>query len=222
MRVLLADDQLVTLEGVRIVLESSDDISVVGQAGTREELSSLVARTRPDVVLIDPQLCGNDDFACIDVIRTQHREAKVVFFSMKSNIHHVQAALEAGAAAYIIKTIHPLDLVGALRQTLQRTVFHPRLSKTLQGENGSTDELTEALRSPFRDPAEDAELKERLAQALAELPERARSVIVMHDVEGFTHAEIGELLGIPGGTARSDLHHARRKLRGLLKDLNDG
>jgi two-component system response regulator DevR len=142
MRVLLADDQLVTLEGVRIVLESSDDISVVGQAGTREELSSMVARTRPDVVLIDPQLCGDDDFACIDVIRANHREAKVVLFSMKSNIHHVQAALEAGAAAYIIKTIHPLDLVGALRQTLQRTVFHPRLSKTLQGENGSTDELT--------------------------------------------------------------------------------
>ena len=142
MRVLLADDQLVTLEGVRIVLESSDDISVVGQAGTREELSSMVARTRPDVVLIDPQLCGDDDFACIDVVRANHREAKVVFFSMKSNIHHVQAALEAGASAYIIKTIHPLDLVGALRQTLQRTVFHPRLSKTLQGENGSTDELT--------------------------------------------------------------------------------
>ncbi|HET8820460.1 MAG TPA: response regulator transcription factor [Thermoleophilaceae bacterium] len=142
MRVLLADDQLVTLEGVRIVLESSDDISVVGQAGTREELSSLVARTRPDVVLIDPQLCGEDDFACIDVIRANHREAKVVFFSMKSNIHHVQAALEAGAAAYIIKTIHPLDLVGALRQTLQRTVFHPRLSKTQQNGNGGTDELT--------------------------------------------------------------------------------
>ena len=143
MRVLLADDQLVTLEGVRIVLESSDEINVVGQVGTAEELSSMVARTRPDVVLIDPQVCGDDDeFACIGTIRAQHRDAKVVFFSMRSNIHHVQAALEAGAAAYIIKTIHPLDLVGALRQTLQRTVFHPRLSKTLQGENGAATELT--------------------------------------------------------------------------------
>jgi len=143
MRVLLADDQLVTLEGVRIVLESNDEINVVGQAGTAEELSSMVARTRPDVVLIDPQICGDDDeFACIGTIRAQHRDAKVVFFSMRSNIHHVQAALEAGAAAYIIKTIHPLDLVGALRQTLQRTVFHPRLSKALQGENGATTELT--------------------------------------------------------------------------------
>jgi DNA-binding NarL/FixJ family response regulator len=142
MRVLLADDQLVTLEGVRIVLEASDDISVVGQACTAEELCSLVARTRPDVVLIDPQLFGGDEFGCIGAIQTQHREAKVVFFSVKSNIHHVQAALEAGASAYIIKTIHPLDLVGALRQTLQRTVFHPRLSESLKGENGHAEELT--------------------------------------------------------------------------------
>jgi DNA-binding NarL/FixJ family response regulator len=142
MRVLLADDQLVTLEGVRIVLESSDDISVVGQACTAEELSSMVARTRPDVVLIDPELCGNDGFDCVAAIQAQHRDAKVVFFSVKSNIHHVQAALEAGAAAYIVKTIHPLDLVGALRQTLQRTVFHPRLSQTLSEDNGHMQELT--------------------------------------------------------------------------------
>jgi RNA polymerase sigma-70 factor (ECF subfamily) len=42
---------------------------------------------------------------------------------------------------------------------------------------------------------------------------------VLHDVEGYTHAEIGEMLGIPGGTARSDLHHARQRLRGLLGNL---
>ena len=142
MRVLLADDQLVTLEGVRIVLEASDDITVVGQACNREELRPMVARTRPDLVLIDPQLCGDDDFGCVAAIHAEHREAKVVLFSVKSNIHHVQAALEAGAAAYIIKTIHPLDLVGALRQTLQRTVFHPRLSQSLKGENGGAEELT--------------------------------------------------------------------------------
>jgi DNA-binding NarL/FixJ family response regulator len=142
MRVLLADDQLVTLEGVRIVLEASDDISVVGQACSAEELCPLVSRTRPDVVLIDPLLCGNEGFECIGAIRAQHRDAKVVLFSTRSNIHHVQAAFGAGAAAYIIKTIHPLDLVAALRQTLQRTVFHPRLSESLKGENGNTEELT--------------------------------------------------------------------------------
>jgi RNA polymerase sigma-70 factor (ECF subfamily) len=75
--------------------------------------------------------------------------------------------------------------------------------------------------SPFRDPAEGSELRERLEAALARLSDRARAVIVLHDIEGFTHAEIGEMLGIPGGTARSDLHHARQKLRVLLGNLRD-
>jgi RNA polymerase sigma-70 factor (ECF subfamily) len=44
-------------------------------------------------------------------------------------------------------------------------------------------------------------------------------VIVLHDVEGFTHGEIGSMLGIPEGTARSDLHHARAALRRLLRDV---
>ena len=55
-------------------------------------------------------------------------------------------------------------------------------------------------------------------QVLPDLLERAgqRAVIVLHDVEGFKHSEIGEMLGIPEGTARSDLHYARSQLRGIL------
>ena len=63
------------------------------------------------------------------------------------------------------------------------------------------------------------DLRTRLDAALACLTDRQRSVIVLHDVEGFTHGEIGEMLGIPEGTARSDLHHARAALRRLLKDV---
>jgi RNA polymerase sigma-70 factor, ECF subfamily len=102
---------------------------------------------------------------------------------------------------------------------LNRIVANAALDIARRRKVRTTDELSDALQSPFRDPAQDAELKGRLAEALAQLPERARSVIVLHDVEGFTHLEIGEMLGIPGGTARSDLHHARKKLRELLKDL---
>jgi RNA polymerase sigma-70 factor (ECF subfamily) len=102
---------------------------------------------------------------------------------------------------------------------VNRIVANAALDITRRRKVRSTEELNDALQSPFRDPAQDAELKSRLAEALAQLPERARSVIVLHDIEGFTHVEIGEMLGIPGGTARSDLHHARQKLRALLKDL---
>jgi DNA-binding NarL/FixJ family response regulator len=190
MRVLLADDQLVTLEGVRIVLESSDDIIVVGQVCTAEELPSMVARTRPDVVLIDPQLCGNDGFECIGVIQGQHRDAKVAFFSVKSNVHHVQAALEAGAAAYIIKTIHPLDLVGALRQTLQRTVFHPRLSQTLNGDNGHMQELT----------AREREILTAVARGLSNKA-ISQELWVTEQTVKFHLTNVYRKLGVPSRTA---------------------
>ncbi|HXF23888.1 MAG TPA: sigma-70 family RNA polymerase sigma factor, partial [Gemmatimonadaceae bacterium] len=73
----------------------------------------------------------------------------------------------------------------------------------------------------FRDPGEADELRRRLGEALAQLPERMRSVLVLHDIEGFAHSEIGKTLGIPEGTARSDLHHARQRLRGMLRDLRN-
>jgi len=78
------------------------------------------------------------------------------------------------------------------------------------------DELPETVASPFRDPAEASELRRRLQEALESLPARQRAVIVLHDVEGFKHSEIGVTLGIPEGTARSDLHYARSHLREVL------
>lgn len=83
----------------------------------------------------------------------------------------------------------------------------------------TTEPLPGTIAMPFRDPAEASELRERLERGLALLTERQRAVIVLHDVEGFKHAEIGAMLGIPEGTARSDLHHARQQMRRELDDL---
>lgn len=69
--------------------------------------------------------------------------------------------------------------------------------------------------------AERAVLLGRLREALAELPERRRIAVVLFDVEGYSHAEIAQVLGIPEGTVRSEVFHARRKLRTLLADWRD-
>lgn len=61
-----------------------------------------------------------------------------------------------------------------------------------------------------------AELRDRLLAALAEIPEQHREVILLHDLEGWKHREIGERLALPEGTVRSHLHHARRRLRQIL------
>ncbi len=85
-----------------------------------------------------------------------------------------------------------------------------------------TEALPESLGAPFRDPAADGELRRRLIEALATLTPPQRAVMVLHDVEGFAHAEIGALLEMPEGTARAHLHHARAALRKTLSDLRDG
>ncbi len=69
--------------------------------------------------------------------------------------------------------------------------------------------------------AERRALSERLRQALAGLPERRRVAVVLFDVEGYSHAEIAGILRIPEGTVRSEVFHARRRLRVLLADWKE-
>ena len=65
----------------------------------------------------------------------------------------------------------------------------------------------------------DPDLKTRLHQAIDALPDGYRTVFVMHDVEGFTHAEIGQALGVQPGTSKAQLFRARARLREALADF---
>jgi RNA polymerase sigma-70 factor (ECF subfamily) len=78
-----------------------------------------------------------------------------------------------------------------------------------------------ASASPLRE-AERWEVRDRLLAALAELPQDRREVVLLHDLEGWTHREIAERMELPPGTVRSHLHHARKKLRELLRGLTEG
>ncbi len=68
----------------------------------------------------------------------------------------------------------------------------------------------------------DPDLKERLHRAIDELPEGYRTVFVLHDVEGYTHDEIGTMLGVQSGTSKAQLFRARARLRERLADFVRG
>jgi RNA polymerase sigma-70 factor (ECF subfamily) len=102
---------------------------------------------------------------------------------------------------------------------LNRIVANAALDLIRRRKVRDAEELPETIALAFRDPGEADELRRRLAGALTRITDRQRAVIVLHDVEGYTHGEIGTMLGIPEGTARSDLHHARAALRKLLNDV---
>ena len=79
-----------------------------------------------------------------------------------------------------------------------------------------------AAKGPLPDvETERAALGERLRAALDELPEHYRLAVVLFDVEGYSHAEIAEILAMAPGTVRSAVFHARRRLRALLDDLKE-
>lgn len=78
------------------------------------------------------------------------------------------------------------------------------------------DPESPALAAPEADPASRRELREQVAGALVALPVDARVVLSLSAIEGLSHREIAEILGIPDGTVWSRLHHARRKLRASL------
>jgi RNA polymerase sigma-70 factor (ECF subfamily) len=161
---------------------------------------------------------AGDQSAFAGLVRLHQRRAYLVARAIVTVHEDAEDAVQDGFVR-AWQAIERFDPAQGFSAWLNRIVANAALDITRRRKVRSTEELSDALRAPFRDPAQDAELKSRLAEALAQLPERARSVIVMHDIEGFTHVEIGEMLGIPGGTARSDLHHARQKLRELLKNL---
>lgn len=83
------------------------------------------------------------------------------------------------------------------------------------------DSIGTPARGSTKAGAEDALLRSQLAKVIATLPERQRVALLLYEVEGYAHAEVGELLGIPEGTARSDVFHARRKLRAALSEQED-
>ena len=84
---------------------------------------------------------------------------------------------------------------------------------------GREAELEEAAMVTSAARESEPDLKERLAKAIDELPEGCRVAFLMHDVEGYTHEEIGAALGISEGTSKSQLSRARGKLRVALADF---
>ena len=152
------------------------------------------------------------------LVRLHERRAYAVARAIVVNHEDAEDAVQDGFlhAYRALERFLPDQAFGAW---LHRIVANAALDITRRRKVRDADELPETVASPFRDPAEGSELRSRLQAALETLPARQRSVIVLHDVEGFKHSEIGKILGIPEGTARSDLHYARSHLRAILGDV---
>lgn len=143
LKVLVADDHPLIVQGLRRALEACDDIEVVGEARSGTEVLPLVQRRNPDIVLLDLRMPEMDGVECIEEIKRGWPEIKAVVLSGSDDRASVDAAVKAGASAYVIKSVSSLDVPALLRQVAAGySVFHsPKDEDDAKGNGQSPDPL---------------------------------------------------------------------------------
>jgi DNA-binding NarL/FixJ family response regulator len=141
LNILVVDDHALMRESVRAILETDDGFEVVGEAESAGAAVEQAGALRPDVILLDLRLPDADGFACLDALARRVPEAAVIVFSAVDEPELVSAALDRGAAGYILKRISPVDLPAAIRGTVDGSVVHvQRLSGRPNGAGLSPKE----------------------------------------------------------------------------------
>ena len=123
-KLLIADDHPLVILGVRRALETDERIEIVGEAHTGPELMALVERRAPSVVLLDLWMPGVAGTECIEQIHEQWPQTTVIVLSGSDDRESIDAALHAGASAYIVKSAFPTDIASVIRQASTGAVFH--------------------------------------------------------------------------------------------------
>jgi DNA-binding NarL/FixJ family response regulator len=123
-KILIADDNRLMLEGFRRALEQVRDIEIAGVTDCGAEVLGLVERRRPDVVALELGLRTRDGRSCLEALCAEHPHVKVVVLSATATPEIIRAAVSAGARAFITKNVNPLDIPSAIRQAYDGTVYH--------------------------------------------------------------------------------------------------
>ena len=193
-RVLLADDHRVVRAGLRAVLGTTRDITVVGEASNGREAVSMAALAKPDVVVMDLAMPELDGIAATKAIIAADPGVRVLVLSMHAEQEYLVPVMEAGAAGYLLKTEADRELVNAVRAVAHGDVFvRPAAARIL------------AKRFVARD--EESSDKDRYAR----LTERERDVLRLVG-QGYSAPEIGDRLLISPKTVDTYKQRIHEKL----------
>jgi DNA-binding NarL/FixJ family response regulator len=129
-RVLIADDHTLVRDGTRRILEAEEDMDVVGEALDGEEAVQLAKELKPDVVLMDIAMPKVDGIAATKQIKHVYPEINVLILSAYDDDQFVFRLLQAGAAGYLLKSVHSQELVAGIRAVKHgESVLHPAIAR---------------------------------------------------------------------------------------------
>ena len=153
LKVVVVDDQKLIANALKDTIDRVDDLHTVGVAHCGSDALSLVTRTQPDMVVLDVNMPGVSGLEVLDRIRRDYPAIKVVMLG--DDLKVMREALSRGAAAFILKSVDPMDIPPALRQVFQETVYHVPAGFTSQPANpareaGLTDREIDMLKAVAR------------------------------------------------------------------------
>jgi two-component system, NarL family, response regulator DevR len=181
-RVFLLDDHEVVRRGIRDVLETEPDITVVGEAGTAAEALARVPAVRPDVAILDVRLPDDDGVSVCRELRSRLPDLACLMLTSFGDDEALLSAIMAGAAGYLLKQVRGSDIVGAVRTVAAGgSMLDPRMTAV----------VIERLRAPAvgDDP-------------LAGLSEQERRVFDLIG-DGLTNRQIGEQMFLAEKTVKN-------------------
>lgn len=141
-RILIADDQVLFAENLKLMLETvADDLEVVGIAFNGQQAIELVDSLTPDLVLMDVRMPKLDGVEATRVIKEKRREQRIIMLTTFIDDSYVEAALNFGAEGYLLKNIRPEQLISAIRAVNSGSVLlsSSLVSRLILKEEGDVD-----------------------------------------------------------------------------------
>jgi DNA-binding NarL/FixJ family response regulator len=196
-RVVLADDQALIRSGFQVLIDSAEDLEVVGEAATGDDAVRLARSTRADVVLMDIRMPGTDGIAATRAITDDDDLAgvKVVVLTTFEIDAYVIEAVRAGASGFLSKSIEPADLLDAIRTVAG-------------GDALLSPKATQALLAEFATAGTGPAIP---ADRLADLTTREREMMTLA-AHGLSNDQIAERLFLSPLTVKTHINRAMMKL----------
>jgi DNA-binding NarL/FixJ family response regulator len=186
-RVLLADDHAIVLEGLRALLDGEPDIKVAGWTTDGTEVVELVQRLKPDVVVLDLELTTIKGTTVLAALRDRPAPPKVLVLTAYNDGESLRSALDAGADGLALKTESPQQTLTAIRQVHAGQLVFPQAARRwIEGRPGG-------------------------GGAAGDLTPREREVWTLV-ASGLTNPQIAERLGLSDNTVKFHVQHLFSKL----------
>ena len=118
-KILIADDQQLIRDSIKIILESNEDFSVTDTVANGKEVLSSIEKNKPDVILMDVRMPVMDGTVCTKYVKEKYPNIKVIILTTFDDDDFIFSALKYGASGYLLKGGSPADLFTAIRTVAQ-------------------------------------------------------------------------------------------------------